>query len=78
MIPQTQPIERPSLPISEPEARSSRQAKVVPATLARQTFRDLRERGLSEVEIMAFAGELLELVAQGVSSQGTDVVYLDV
>lgn len=78
MIPQTQTIERSAVPLSEPEARSSRQPKLIPASLARKTYRDLRDTGLSDVEIMAFAGELLELVAQGVSSQGSDAVYLDV
>lgn len=36
---------------------------------ARQTYRTLRETGLSDTDIMAFAGELLSLVASDVRSQ---------
>lgn len=78
MIPQTQTIERSVATVPEIEARSSRQPKASSALLALQTYQDLRDRGLSDIEIMAFAGEVLELVAQGVSGHGQDDVYLDV
>jgi hypothetical protein len=37
-----------------------------PGTLARGTYDELRSNGLSDIDIMAFAGELLALVATGV------------
>jgi len=37
-----------------------------PALLARATYKDLRAGGLSDTDIMAFAGEILSLVAAGV------------
>ena|GEM_PF-1363940 len=37
-----------------------------PALLARTTYTDLRAGGLSDTDIMAFAGEILSLVAAGV------------
>lgn len=37
-----------------------------PALLARSTYKDLRAGGLSDTDIMAFAGEILSLVAAGV------------
>lgn len=40
-----------------------------PAVLARSTYQELRSGGLSDTDIMAFAGELLSLVATGVRSQ---------
>lgn len=40
-----------------------------PGLLAKATYDQLRESGLSDVDIMAFAGELLSLVASGVSRQ---------
>lgn len=36
---------------------------------ARDTYRSLRDKGLSDTDIMAFAGELLSLVASDVRSQ---------
>ena len=40
-----------------------------PGVLAQATYDQLRSGGLSDVDIMAFAGELLSLVATGVSRQ---------
>jgi len=37
-----------------------------PALLARSAYKDLRAGGLSDTDIMAFAGEILSLVAAGV------------
>jgi hypothetical protein len=37
--------------------------------LARRTYQELRDRGLSDVDIMAFAGDLLSLVASEVRAQ---------
>lgn len=37
-----------------------------PVDLARDTYRELRQSGLSDTDIMAFAGELLSLVATDV------------
>jgi hypothetical protein len=37
-----------------------------PGVLARSTYQELCAAGLSEEDIMAFAGELLSLVATGV------------
>lgn len=42
-----------------------------PALLARRTYLDLRSGGLSDTDIMAFAGELLSLVAAGVRAGPT-------
>lgn len=36
---------------------------------AEETYRQLKNAGLSDTDIMAFAGELLSLVATGVRSQ---------
>jgi len=36
---------------------------------AQDTYRALRDKGLSDTDIMAFAGELLSLVATDVRSQ---------
>jgi len=36
--------------------------------LARSTYRELREGGFSDADIMAFAGELLSLIATDVRS----------
>ena len=36
---------------------------------ARETYQTLRNSGLSDTDVMAFAGELLSLVASGVRSQ---------
>lgn len=41
----------------------------VPGALAQVTYDSLRAEGLSDVDIMAFAGELLSLVASGVREQ---------
>lgn len=43
----------------------------VPAreVLALRTYQQLRDRGLSDVDIMAFAGDLLSLVASEVRAQ---------
>lgn len=75
MIPHTHPMQRSTSPLAELELKNAQKPKATPANLARQTYRDLRDRGLSDVEIMAFAGEVLELVAQGVSSQGVETSY---
>jgi hypothetical protein len=40
-----------------------------PCVLARSTYQELRRGGLSDTDIMAFAGELLALVATDVRSQ---------
>jgi hypothetical protein len=40
-----------------------------PGDLARATYRELRQAGLSDTDIMAFAGELLSLVATDVRAQ---------
>lgn len=40
-----------------------------PGVLAHRTYEDLRAEGLSDVDIMAFAGELLALVASDVRRQ---------
>jgi hypothetical protein len=40
------------------------------AELSQRTYRQLRERGLSETDIMAFAGDLLALVASDVRIRG--------
>lgn len=40
-----------------------------PVELARATYRDLRQNGLTDTDIMAFAGELLSLVATDVRAQ---------
>lgn len=37
--------------------------------LALRTYQQLRDRGLSDVDIMAFAGDLLSLVASEVRAQ---------
>lgn len=37
-----------------------------PVDMARDTYRQLRQGGLSDTDIMAFAGELLSLVATDV------------
>lgn len=42
---------------------------LVPADLARATYRELRQSGLTDTDIMAFAGELLSLVARDVRAQ---------
>lgn len=39
------------------------------AELARRTYQQLRDRGLSDTEVMAFAGDLLGLVASEFRSQ---------
>ncbi|MBN2193247.1 MAG: hypothetical protein JW751_10565 [Polyangiaceae bacterium] len=39
--------------------------------LAKSIYRELRENGLGEREVMALAGELLELVTSDVRGQGT-------
>lgn len=75
MIPHTLPIQRPTASLPELELKNAQKPKATPANLARQTYRELRDRGLSDVEIMAFAGEVLELVAQGVASQGAETSY---
>lgn len=51
----SQPI--PARPDTEPPG---------PGDLARATYRELRQSGLSDTDIMAFAGELLSLVATDV------------
>ncbi len=51
---------------------SSSPANIAPSTpgmLAQSTYDELRTSGLSDVDIMAFAGELLSLVASGVRRQ---------
>lgn len=45
---------------------SSLATAVAPTQLAESTYRSLRSAGLSDMDIMAFAGELLSLVAAGV------------
>lgn len=40
-----------------------------PDVLARTTYQELRDGGLSDTDIIAFAGELLSLIATNVSSQ---------
>lgn len=40
-----------------------------PGDLARATYRELRQGGLTDTDIMAFAGELLSLVATDVRAQ---------
>lgn len=46
-------------------------AMPAPGSLAQSTYNELKARGLSDVDVMAFAGELLDLVASGVRS-GSD------
>jgi hypothetical protein len=41
-------------------------ARLTPAALARATYQELRRSGLSDLDIMAFAGEVLDLVATDV------------
>lgn len=57
--------------MAEP-ARSTSSDTGAPVRLAHSTYRDLRDEGLSDTDIMAFAGELLSLVAAGVR-QAPDV-----
>ena len=52
-MPQNQVIERSSI-------------DTAPQRLAESTYRELCAAGLTETDIMAFAGELLSLVASGV------------
>jgi len=52
-------------PLEERTHASSILART-PALLARTTYKDLRSGGLSDTDIMAFAGEILSLVAAGV------------
>ncbi len=44
-------------------ARSKVPDAEAPVRLAHSTYRDLRDEGLTDTDIMAFAGELLSLVA---------------
>jgi len=56
----TPPAARGSSPAIDPRA---------PRVLARSTYHELRTGGLSDTDIMAFAGELLSLVASGVRAE---------
>lgn len=51
---------RGSSPATDPRA---------PRVLAQSTYNELRTGGLSDTDIMAFAGELLSLVASGVRAE---------
>lgn len=60
---------------SEPQSPATQPLKAAgggvaaPDALARTTYQELRNGGLSDTDIIAFAGELLSLVAIDVSSQ---------
>jgi hypothetical protein len=43
--------------------------RLSPAALARATYQELRRGGLSDLDIMSFAGEVLDLVATDVSRE---------
>lgn len=45
------------------------EAPRAPGDWARDTYRELRQGGLSDTDIMAFAGELLSLVATDVRAE---------
>ncbi|HSC89505.1 MAG TPA: hypothetical protein VLC09_19620 [Polyangiaceae bacterium] len=51
---------------ASPHPISAALESTAPGVLARGTYDELRGHGLSDVDIMAFAGELLALVATGV------------
>lgn len=55
-----------SLEQLEDRSHASSISARTPALLARSTYKDLRSGGLSDTDIMAFAGEILSLVAAGV------------
>ena len=52
--------------------QSTENPGINPGGLAGRTYEDLRGLGLTELQIMAFATELLSLVATGVRDQKTD------
>jgi hypothetical protein len=43
--------------------------RLSPAALARATYQELRKSGLSDLDIMSFAGEVLDLVATEVARE---------
>jgi hypothetical protein len=55
-----------SLEQLEDRSHASSISARTPALHARSTYKDLRSGGLSDTDIMAFAGEILSLVAAGV------------
>lgn len=54
---------------SQPAQTSGEAKQPAPGDLARSTYRELRQMGLSDTDIMAFAGEMLSLVATDVRAQ---------
>lgn len=54
---------------SQPAQPSADTEQPAPGDLARSTYRELRQKGLSDTDIMAFAGEMLSLVATDVRAQ---------
>jgi hypothetical protein len=61
---------RPQSPAQAPKEGAKPQVDDrAPGVLARSTYQELRDGGLSDTDIMAFAGELLSLVASEVRSQ---------
>jgi hypothetical protein len=68
----TQPAEQQPIPeMSAPAARGSSPPidPRAPRVLAQSTYNELRTGGLTDTDIMAFAGELLSLVASGVRAE---------
>lgn len=57
-------IDRATSPLDETEA-----PRLSPPALARATYQELRRSGLSDLDIMSFAGEVLDLVATDVSRE---------
>jgi hypothetical protein len=58
----------PPSPATEPRSAAGSGVST-PDALARTTYQELRDGGLSDTDIIAFAGELLSLVTIEVSSQ---------
>lgn len=58
-MPQTDPTSSQQTPLQRVDPRA-------PAVLARSTYQELRQGGLTDTDIMAFTVELLSLVATGV------------
>lgn len=57
--------------VAPPPFTPAEPAEVRPRDLASTTYQELKRNGLSDVDIMAFAGELLDLVASGVREAGS-------
>jgi hypothetical protein len=52
-----------------PVVEGTEAPRINPAAAARATYQELRRSGLSDLDIMAFAGEVLDLVATDVSRE---------